>query len=167
MSQTCPQLHHLPANVREFWEAKQQALHDTLVRFSYSVLVEPTAMMLRETSGLLYLMEQNLWFEDFPKSSAFASLFQQNAGYTKTQIQLPRAAITDARLTPAAELGQVLLGKRPSSSEFLAFFRVFAPRPTTLVLTARDAAGQPVHCAFRDLDDAEAWYHALSPSEAA
>ena len=165
MTQGCPQLENLPANVRKFWEERQHTLQDTLLRFSYGVLVESTDMMLREKSGLLYLMQRDLWFEDFQKSSLFSSLFQQGTEYTKTQIQIPRTAIMDVRLVPAIELGHELLGKRPSSEGFGAFFRLFKPRPNTLLLVRADAAGQPVRCAFRDIDEPDAWYRALSAPE--
>ncbi len=166
MTQECLQLQNLPDNVRKFWDEKQQTLQDTLLRFSYGVFVEPADVILHEKSGLLYVMRQNLWFEDFPKSSTFSSLFHQNAEYTKTRIQIPRAAIAEVRLIPSAELGHALLGTSPSSAGILDFFRLFKPRPNTLLLNGADAAGQPIRCALRDLDDPDDWFRILSNPEA-
>jgi hypothetical protein len=164
MAQECSQLQNLPASVRKFWDDKQQALHDTLQRFSYGVLVEPADVMLREASGLLYLMHQNLWFEDFPKSSIFASLFQQNANYTKTLLQFPLNAISEVRLIPSFELDRLLLEPSRSSGGMFSFLRFFSSRQNTLFLAGKDATGQDFKCAFRDLDDPAAWHQALSLS---
>lgn len=164
MTQECPQLQNLPANVRKFWDDKQQALHDTLQRFSYGVLVESADVMVRETSGLLYLMRQDLWFEDFPKSSIFSSLFQQNADYTKTLLQFPITTISEIRLVPSFELARLLLDVTRSSGGIFSFFRMFTPRQNTLFLAGKDATGHDFKCAFRDLDDPSAWHQALSSS---
>jgi hypothetical protein len=164
MTQECPQLQNLPANVRKFWDDKQQALHDTLQRFSYGVLVESADVMLRETSGLLYLMRQNLWFEDFPKSSVFSSLFQQNANYTKTLLQFPVNAISEVRLVPSSELARLLLETPRSSGGFFSFLRIFSPKQNALFLSGKDATGRDFKCAFRDLDDPGAWHQTLSLS---
>ncbi len=158
----CPQLQNLPANARKFWEEKERTLHDTLLRFSYTVCVEPADGVLREKSGLLYLMRQNLWFEDFPRSSAFSSLFQQSGEYTKTQVQIPLHAITEARLLTSPELGPELLAPRPSSGGVLEFFRLFKPTPTTLFLAGSDASEHAIRCAFRELDGPNGWYQTLS-----
>ncbi len=165
MTPKSPQLQNLPANVRKFWEEKEQALHDTLLRFSYVVCVEPAEVILREKSGLLYLMRQNLWFEDFPKSSAFSSLFQQSGEYTKTRIQIPLTAITDVRLVTSPELGPELLGTRPSSGGVPAFLRLFKPKPTTLFLAGSNAAGHAIRYAFQNLDAPDAWYQTISDSQ--
>ena len=167
MTQECPQLKNLSPNIRKFWEDKEQTLQDTLLRFSYGVFIEPAEVILREKSGLLYLMRQNLWFEDFPKSSTFSALFEQRSQYTKTQIQIPCASIAEVHLVPAIELGSIFLGKRPSSAGILGALRLFKPRPNTIVLRGTDAAGNPLHCALRDLDGADEWYQALSESSGA
>jgi len=158
----CQQLQNLPASARKFWEEKEQALHDTLLCFSYTVCVEPADGVLREKGGLLYLMRQNLCFEDFPKSSAFSSLFQQNAEYTKTQVQIPLHAIAEVRLLTSPELGPELLADGPSSAGILEFFRLFKPRPTTLFVAGSDAAGHAIRCAFQELDKPDAWYQTLA-----
>jgi hypothetical protein len=164
MTQECPQLQNIPANVRKFWNDKQQALNDTLQRFSYGVLVESADVMLRETSGLLYLMQQNLWFEDFPKSSVFSSLFQQNANYTKTLLQIPVNTISEVRLVPPFELARLLLETSRPSGGIFSFFRILTPKQNTLFLTGKDATGRDFKCAFRDLEDPDAWHRALSLS---
>lgn len=165
MIQESPQLHTLPANVRKFWEEKQQTLQETLLRFSYGVLVEPGELILREKSGLIYLMDRNLWFEDFPKNSTFASLFQQGIEYTKTHVHFPRHSITHIRLVPAAEVETMFLSARPSSAGILGFFRLFKPRPNTLVMDAVTGEGRAAQVALRDLDDPDMWYRLLTESE--
>ena len=67
----CPQLDQLPENVQTFWEEKQNELGERLLLFSYAIFVNPAHFPLPEKSGILYLMEQNLWFEDFPKPPLF------------------------------------------------------------------------------------------------
>lgn len=162
MIQECPQLQNLPANVRKFWEEKQSTLDDTLLRFSYGVLVEAKDVMLRETGGLAYLMRRNLWFEDFPKSSIFSSLFQSKAPYTKTQLQFPLTRITEVRLVPPSELGPLLCQTDRPPGKLLKILQMFNPKPTVLFLAGKDAVDRNFRYAFRDLDDPDAWYQTLS-----
>ena len=58
MSIQTPQLAHLSENVRLFWEEKQQELGETLLKFSYTIFVEPVRFPALEKSGIFYLMDR-------------------------------------------------------------------------------------------------------------
>ena len=84
----CPQLQDLPPNIRQFWEEKQQECGEQIVLFSYAVFLGSPESSSPEKSGILYLMERNLWFEDFPKPPLF--LFNRATTYKKTLLHAHR-----------------------------------------------------------------------------
>ena len=78
-TQLCPQLEKVSEPVRKFWETRQTECADTLLRFSYAILLSPVKYVMTEKAGLLYLMQRALWFEDFPKSSMFSFVEEKSA----------------------------------------------------------------------------------------
>jgi hypothetical protein len=162
MEQHCQQLDTLPENIRAFWEEKERTLNDTLVRFSYGILLKPAEFMLQEASGIVYLMRQNLWFEDFPKSNAFSALFQRDSKYTKTLIQVPLITIQEVRLMTTTEAASLLLEQPPRPGFFQQLFQWIPAKPNTLLLSGQQADETLRHYAFRDLDDPTSWQQTLS-----
>ena len=155
----CPHLDQLPENVRIFWEEKQDELGETLYLFSYAIFVNPAQFPLPEKSGILYLMEENLWFEDFPKPPMF--FFNKTSKYKKTLIQIPRQAITTVELIKQSRLEEVFLGKESRSGFLRNIVKFMSPEPTYLVISENQNSANPSRYAFRELNDPEAWLQAL------
>ena len=155
----CPQLDQLPENVQTFWEEKQNELGERLLLFSYAIFVNPDHFPLPEKSGILYLMERNLWFEDFPKPPLF--FLNRTSKYKKTLIQISRQTITSVELIKQSGLEEVFWGK-PSGAGFLRnIAKLISPDPTYLLLSASQNAENPSRYAFREINDPKAWLQAL------
>lgn len=164
-STQCPQLEKLPEQIRAFWQKKEAECNDGLVRFSYAVRLIPSGFVIAEQGGLLYLMERDLWFEDFPKSSMFTFLFQNAPVYEKTRIQIPVTTITQGRIVSPSEMKSLLFETPARSSRFQQILAsIFESRTRHLFLSGTDTTGQPFRYAFRDIDDPVAWVHALTRS---
>lgn len=161
MSHECPQLASLSDHVRAFWEEKQTALGDTLLRFSYAVLTIPSGFVTQEKSGLLYLMRRDLWFEDFPKSSTFSALLQRSSTYEKTLLQLPVATVEQVQVVPQFALNTFFSEFPARSGVFQKIAHLFGMGPAYLCVAGQDVAGHAVHYAFRDVTDPEAWRQAI------
>jgi len=161
MPDQCPQLAKLPENVRKFWEDKQREVDDTLIRFSYAVLTESAERFLVNKSGILYLMKNNLWFEDFPKPPLFFFLGTKSE-YKKTLIQMPRAALGKVEIIPESALHELFQGKKQGSGFFQNLFRLFGAEPRYLLLSGKQASGSSFQYAFHELDDPQSWVQTLS-----
>jgi hypothetical protein len=161
MPDQCPQLAQLPEKVRKFWEDKQRECHDTLLRFSFAVLTDPSQKFQIEKSGLLYLMQTNLWFEDFPKSSSLMFLFGAQS-YEKTMIQIPLATLEAVKPIRQSALNELLPGKKRSAGFAYGFFRFLFPDPLWLLLSGQNVFGKPFQYAFRVMDNPESWAVTLS-----
>lgn len=159
MSIQTPQLEHLSENVRIFWEEKQQELGETLLKFSYAIFVEPVRFPALEKSGIFYLMERNLWFEDFPKSPLF--FFNKTSTYKKTRLQIPRSSISAVELVKRSTFEEKFFGRKPPSGIFQNILGIFNPEPTYLIISMTQDSGTPIQYAFRELDDPENWLQAL------
>ena len=155
----CPQLDQLPENVQTFWEEKQNELGERLLLFSYAIFVNPAHLPLPEKSGILYLMEQNLWFEDFPKPPLF--FLNRTSKYKKTLIQIPRQAISSVELIKQSGLEEIFLRKRPGSGFFRSIAKLMSPESTYLLLAASQNAENPSRYAFREINDPKTWLQAL------
>jgi hypothetical protein len=161
MSEECPQLKKLPENVREFWEDKQRELDDTLLRFSYAILVIPGEYFLVEKVGLIYLMKKNLWFEDFQKPPFF--LFARSAPqYKKTIIQIPLETVENFETVRQSTLQELFLGEKRRSGFFKNIFQLLSSDPLYLLISGKQAADSDFQYAFRELDNPVSWVQTLS-----
>ncbi len=158
----CPQLKQLPENVRTFWEEKQRELGEKLLLFSYTIFVKPTSFPPPEKSGIFYLMERNLWFEDFPKPPLF--FLNRDSKYKKTLIQIPRQSITTVELVKQSVLDQVLQNKQRRPGFIQKLMRLISPDPLYLLVSGNQGSGNSFQYAFRELNDPDAWLQALQKS---
>ncbi len=159
MMNQCPQLQQLPENVKKYWEEKQRELEDTLIQFSYTVFVIPSNLVFAEKTGILYLMERDLWFEDFPKPPLF--FLNTASKYKKTLIQIPRQTITNVELLSQSTLHEIVQGKPQHSGIFQNIFRLIRSEPLYLLVSGVQDSGQAFQYAFRDLQNPESWVPAL------
>ena len=157
-----PKIAQLPENVRSYWEEKQQQTGEQLQLFSYAILVEVTQFPPLEKSGLLYLMERHLWFEDFQKPGFF--LFNTTPSYQKTMIQIARQTLTQVELMRESALEQALFGRKWRSGGFSRLFQFLSPDPKYLVISATSETKSSARYVFRDLEQPEEWVQALQPS---
>lgn len=155
----CPQLYKLPPNIRQFWEEKQQECGEQVILFSYAVLLGLPEASAPEKSGILYLMERNLWFEDFPKPPFF--LFNRAATYKKTLLQIPRATILTVELVKKSGLEVRLQGKAPRTGMLQKLFALFTPDPAYLRVEQRQDSKAPDMYYFREVNEPEAWIQAF------
>ena len=147
-------LQHLPENVREFWEEKQREFGEKLLKFSYAALLDPARFPCPEKSGLCYVMERHLYFEDFPKASPFFLMNVEK--YKKTLIQIPLQAVVTVELLKLPQFEEKFFGRQRSSG-VAGFFQWFRPIPAYLVVSAQREAHALTHYVFRDLDTPDAW----------
>jgi len=155
----CPQLHNLPPNIRQFWEEKQQECGEQVIIFSYAVLLGSPEASAPEKSGILYLMERNLWFEDFPKPPFF--LYNRATTYKKTLLQIPRTTILSVELIRKSGLEVRLQGKSPRIGALQKFFALFTPDPVYLRVTQKQENGGTRTYQFREVNESEAWIQAF------
>lgn len=162
MTRLTQKLQQLSEEARTFWEEKQESLQEELLFFSYSNLVESPQSPAYDKSGVLYLMERHLWFEDFPKAPVF--FLPQRSEYTKTLIQVPRAAITHVEFVKESVLPDVLQGKQPSQEMPRSFlWRIFHSDPLHLIVSGQEESNAPFRYIFRDFDEPETWRQLLLP----
>ena len=150
-----PDIQKFPENVRTFWEAKEREFNERLIKFSYSVWIEPIRLPYPEKSGLCYLMERHLCFEDFPKAGFF--LFNKPEAYTKTSFRIPVAEIYSVELLRLSEFEVKFFGRSYSRGWLAGLFPFLHPEPVVLVLGVRHNSNQVAYTVFRELDDPEAW----------
>jgi hypothetical protein len=162
MPDQCPQLAQLPEKVRKFWEDKQRECHDTLLRFSFVVLTDPSQTFQIEKSGLLYLMQTSLWFEDFPKSSSILALFGGAQSYEKTLIQIPLATLDTVKPIRQTLLNEMMPGKKRRIAFSSGLLRFLFPDPLWLLLSGKDVSGKPFEYVLRIMEDPESWVMTLS-----
>ena len=112
-----------------------------------------------EKSGIFYLMERNLWFEDFPKPPLF--FFNKTSTYKKTQLQIPRSSISTVELVKRSTFEEKFFGRKPPSGIFQNILGLFNPEPTYLIISIAQDTDAPIQYAFRELDDPENWLQAL------
>jgi hypothetical protein len=161
MPDQCPQLKKLPEHVRKFWEDKQKEFEDTLIRFSYAILIIPSQISPIQKSGILYLMKRNLWFEDFPKPALFSFIIT-TPQYKKTMIQMPLETLENVKVIPQSVLNELLLGKKHRSAFSQGIFRWLNPDPACLLVSGKEVSGNRFQYAFRELDDPGSWVLTLS-----
>ena len=158
-----PELDQLPENVRTFWEEKQHELNDTLLSFSYSILVLYTRMPSTEKSGILYLMGRDLWFEDFPKPPLF--FLGRSSSYKKTLIQIPRHTIAKVELVKQSALKTGHDYQARETTQQIGFMQrilqLFTSDPLYLLISGDSESGEPFQYAFRELNDPNAWVAVL------
>ncbi|GAK60243.1 hypothetical protein U27_00134 [Candidatus Vecturithrix granuli] len=155
----CPQLQDLPRNIQQFWEEKQQECGEQVIIFSYAVLLGSSEAPTPEKSGILYLMERNLWFEDFPKPPFF--LFNRATTYKKTLLQIPRTTILTVELIKKSGFEVCLQGKPSRTGALQKLFTIFVPDPVYLrVVQRRDGQESDLYY-FRELNEPEAWIQAF------
>ena len=159
---TTPALQKLPDNVRAFWEAKEREYDERLIKFSYSTWIEPVRFPYPEKSGLCYLMERHLCFEDFPKSGLF--FFNKPEVYAKISFRIPLADISSVELLRLSEFEEKFFGRSYSRGWFAGLIPFLHPEPLVLVIGARQPSHQIAYTVFRDLDEPEAWQSLLHPS---
>ncbi|PIE33480.1 hypothetical protein CSA56_11800 [candidate division KSB3 bacterium] len=163
MSTQCPQLDQIPDNIRTYWEKKQQERGEALYRFSFAVLVQPGRIPATEKSGILYIMERNVWFEDFPKPPLF--FLNQSSNYKKTEIHISRASIIGAELLRQSAFEERFFDKRPSSGLLQNILTLFKTDPIYCIISERQKNGSLFQHVFRGLEEAEDWLKALQPHE--
>ncbi len=156
------ELNKLPDNVRTFWEAKEREFGEQLIKFSYSVWIEPIRFPCPEKSGLCFLMEGHLCFEDFPKSGLF--LFNKPEAYTKVSFRIPLADVCSVELLRLSEFEEKFFGRSYSRGWFGGLLPFLHPEPTVLVVGSRQNSSQVVYTVFRDIDEPEAWLSLLHQS---
>ncbi len=161
MSVQCPKLDHLSENIRTYWEEKQQERGETLHQFSYAILVEPVRFPAPEKSGILYIMEHNVWFEDFPKPPLF--FLNSPSNYKKTQFHIPRTSITDVELITRSAFEQRFFDKQPSSGPLQGILNIFKTDPVYCIISERQENGDLLQHVFREVDEPEGWLKALQP----
>jgi len=154
-----PELQKLPENVRAFWEAKEREFNERLIKFSYSVWIEPIRFPYPEKGGLCYLMEQHLCFEDFPKAGLF--FFNKTEAYVKTNFRIPLSAVCSVELLRSSEFEEKFFGRSYSRGWFAELFPFLHPEPMMLVIGVRQNSGEATYSAFREMDDPEAWLSLL------
>ena len=161
-SMATPELQKLPDNVRAFWEAKEREFDERLIKFSYSTWIEPVRFPYPEKSGLCYLMERHLCFEDFPKGGLF--FFNKPEAYTKISFRISLEDICSMELLRLSEFEEKFFGRAYSRGWLAGLFPFLHPEPTVLVVGARQPSNQVVYTVFRDLDEPEAWLSLLHQS---
>ena len=154
----CPQLHALPSNIQQFWEEKQQECGEQLLLFSYAVFMGTLESPSPDKSGILYVMERNLWFEDFQKAPFF--LFAAAATYKKTLIQIPRPSITKVELITKSGLDLRLHGKTPRTGALHKLFSLFTSDPAYFCVAQKQTNGEITTYLFREVNEPEAWIQA-------
>ena len=81
--------------VREFWLKKEEELQSRLLIRCVATYIAGYPGLGDPILGLLYLMENGLYFENFEKRSMWISMFQKNDSFKKVSLKMPIGSISE------------------------------------------------------------------------
>ena len=87
-------------DVSEFWLEKEQEAGSKLVIPTFAIYVQGLPDIVGPVSGLLYLMENGFYFENFEQQNIWSSLFQKSSlskksRFKKILLKIPTEAIKE------------------------------------------------------------------------
>ena len=98
-------------DINEFWRAKESEAQSRLVIASFATYIEGYPGLRGPIHGLLYLMENGFYFENFEKKDMWSTLFQKNRSFRKTYIRIPIKCIGEVSLFGININGQKIVRK--------------------------------------------------------
>jgi hypothetical protein len=81
--------------VSEFWLRKEEELRSRLLIRCVATYIAGYPELNGPVLGLLYLMENGFYFENFEKRSMWVSMFQKNDSFKKVFLKMPIGSITE------------------------------------------------------------------------
>ncbi len=81
----------------KFWEQKTIEAGKEILFKSFSRFIGTRNEGMKNLTGLLYATEDNIYFEDFEKSSMFDFLMKKKRDYEKFMMDFPLSEITEMR----------------------------------------------------------------------
>ena len=82
-------------DIIEFWSTKEKEAQSRLVIASFATYIEGYPGLRGPIHGLLYLMENGFYFENFEKKDMWSTLFQKNPSFRKTYLKVPIKSISE------------------------------------------------------------------------
>lgn len=82
-------------DVKEFWEEKEKEKNSKLIIATVADYISGYENIKTFTSGLLYFMENGLYFENFSNNNWFSALFAgaNNKEFKKVEFSIPKTSI--------------------------------------------------------------------------
>jgi len=98
-------------DINEFWRAKEKEAQSRLAIASFATYIEGYPGLRGPIHGLLYLMENGFYFENFEKKDMWSTLFQKNRSFRKTYIKVPIKSISEVSVFGTNINGQKIVRK--------------------------------------------------------
>ncbi len=111
----------------EFWRQTAQKRGGEVGFFTFATLVGRTGGDILNFPGLLYLVGDQFWFEDFERDNWLSKIFAGRSKWEKTEISFSRSEIEFARVVSRVGAARCMAGavvpqKIPSASVFTKMF---------------------------------------------
>ena len=81
--------------VKEYWDKKEKENNSKLIARTAAHYIEGYRDLAGPVPGLLYLMENGFYFENFKNNNFMSNIIQRNDDFEKINIHIPFTSITD------------------------------------------------------------------------
>jgi hypothetical protein len=111
----------------EFWRQTGQKRGGEIGFFTFATLVGRTGGSILSLPGLLYLVGDLFWFEDFERDNWLSKIFAGRSKWEKTEISFSKSEVEFARVVSRVGAARCMAGaivprKVPSASVFTKMF---------------------------------------------
>ncbi len=104
------------SEIQQFWREKEKEHQGQLVRASFARYLDGYPFFPEAANGLLYLMTNGVYFENFPKEHWLDKVTRRKEDFTRMFLRLKSEQITDVScFTGQKDKFNIPLGKRLAS----------------------------------------------------
>jgi hypothetical protein len=99
---------------KEFWRKTAEKRGGQIGFLTYAMLVGRSGAGALELSGLLYTVNETVWFEDFERSNWLSRLIGSRTKFEQTEISFGTAEVRSVRLVARNDAARCIAGKMPA-----------------------------------------------------
>ena len=96
----------------EFWSGREEQYGGKVRYFTFSHFLGNSQSGYKELPGLLFVIDNNLYFEDFEKDSMFGRLMGRKKSYEKTEFSIPLDQLVKKQIVRKAHAIDVIEGRK-------------------------------------------------------
>lgn len=87
---------------RRFWRNKEREKGGAVSLYTFATFFGRSGDRMLNLSGLLYMVDMKLYFEDFEKENWLMKMMNRKSDYEKTEFSVPAGDIVDTRVVTRA-----------------------------------------------------------------
>ncbi len=130
----------MTSEAREFWAQKERETGGPIEFKSFAILMGRMTEGKMDRSGILYISQKTLYFQDFEKQDPLGWLFQRKKKtYQPYTASMPLSEIADFRLIPEIDAARALKGTLPpSETRTFTTVRFFGAKQVSQIILKND-----------------------------